>query len=193
MGKGCRCSACAPRPTKHAARRTNHCTLHFGAFFGARPGGVAAPGRRALGPRATDPIFFALGCFILNCRPIFVCRRALSKTRLAARRERKRLPLPPQQVARCLPPPTGQPCAPSLQSGQPVEPHPDLLRDTAQPPGTRRTLAQSAPPRRPGIHASLRRLVPPPKWTSRAPSPRRATTSRRPRSSRRMPSSARRR
>ena len=55
----------ASRPTKHAARRTNHCTLHFGAFFGARPGGVAAPGRRALGPRATDPIFLQLLPF--NC------------------------------------------------------------------------------------------------------------------------------
>jgi len=71
-----------PARCLRASRSRNHCrrkSLHFApkSIFGARPGGVAAPGRRALGPRATDPIFCALGCFKLN-RRIFVSRRASS-------------------------------------------------------------------------------------------------------------------
>ena len=59
MGKGCRRGACAPLGYRSGADAEGlfHCTLHLRAFFGALLLGVAAPGRRALGPRATDPIF----------------------------------------------------------------------------------------------------------------------------------------
>ena len=68
----------ASRHTKGAdAEGLIHCTLHLRAVFGPLLRSVAAPGRGALGRRATDPIFCALGCFKLN-RRIFVSRRALS-------------------------------------------------------------------------------------------------------------------
>ena len=67
----------ASRPTKGAdAEGLFHCTLHLRAFFASLARGVAAPGRGALGPRATDPIFFVLGCFTLNRRH-FCALRAL--------------------------------------------------------------------------------------------------------------------
>ena len=66
----------ASRPRNTRPKRP-HFILHFGAFFGARPGGVAAPGRRALGAPGGGSYFYALGCFKLN-RPSFVSRRALS-------------------------------------------------------------------------------------------------------------------
>ena len=63
----------ASRP-RNTSRRGGPFSLHFApkSIFCARPLGVAAPGRRALGPRATGPIFGALGCFTLNCPSIFV-------------------------------------------------------------------------------------------------------------------------
>ena len=112
MGKGCRCSACAPlgpRNTRRGGQITALCTSeHFLALAreaSRRPGGErSGPGRRILFFRTrllqTQPSQFCVSESVeLNapCRP--------TRAREAASA--------PQQVARCLSPPIGSRAAPA--------------------------------------------------------------------------------